>query len=219
VIEVGQLFVDAFFIVVVFGTIGGIAWKVRKDDVDDATDMRSVPLVRIADVRDQQMVRLAGRVVTEEGALLDAPVSGRPCVAFGLQFGAHGKLIIDRNDSTCFVLEDGSGLAHVVEEIKIPLLATRMEGTAATSDEVPATLAAWLEENHASDEWRSRRDLHWLETRVEPGDEVAVVGIAHVGIDVDGDADGYRDAPTLITIESSEDAPLSLSDDPSLRRA
>ena len=219
-IDAGQLFVDCFFSVVVFGTIGGIAWKVRRENVDDVTDMRSVPLVRIADARDEQMVRVAGRVVSDEGELSTAPVSGRPCVAWELRFTAGWSLgrdhIAERNLSVGFAVDDGSGRAHVAANVAVWALATRVEGMG-SGDEVPATLAAWLAENHASDEWRGLRRLRWQETRVEPGDEVAVVGIAHVGVDVHGDAATYRDVPRRVTIAGSDDAPLSLSDDPTLR--
>lgn len=221
-IDAGQIVVDVFFSLVVFGTIGGIAWKVRREDVDDVSDMRSVALVRISDARDEEMVRVTGRVVPDEGELATAPVSGRPCVAFQLWVTAGWSLgrdrIIERDFCFSFFVDDGSGRARIAERPAVWALATRVEGMGG-GDEVPATLAAWLEENHASDEWRSLRRLRWREARIEPGDEVAVVGIAHVGIDVHGDAATYRDVPKSVTIDGSADAPLSLGDDPSLRRA
>ena len=219
-IDGGLIFVDLFFGVVIFGGIGGIVWKVRREDVDDVTDMRSVALVRIADAGDEQMVRVAGRVVPGEGGLVKAPVSGRPCVAWQLRLTAGWSLGRDRivESDLCvgFVLDDGSGPARVGYKVAVWALARRVEG-AGSGDDVPATLAAWLAENHASDDWRDARRLRWSETRVEPGDEVAVVGIAHVGVDGDGEAATYRDVPKSVTIEGSDDAPLSLSDDPSLR--
>jgi hypothetical protein len=207
----------------VFGSIGGIAWKIRRDSaevLDDVGDMRTVPLVRIGEARDEQMVRFAGRVVVDDVEIPMAPVSGRPCVAWQLSITAPWKLgrdvILERNGCSSFLIDDGSGRARVVGNPKVWALATRLEGQG-SGDDVPPTLAAWLEENHASDEWRDLPELRWSETRVEPGDELAVVGIAHVRIDVDGDSAGYRDAPMLITVEDSDDAPLSLGDDASLR--
>ena len=218
-IEVGQLLGSLFFGSLVFGGIGAIAWKIRRDSVDDVTDMRSVALVRVVDARDEQMVRVAGRVVAEDGALLTAPVSGRPCVAWELSFTTPafgGERIMDRRDTVGFIVEDDSGRAHVAAEIAVWALQARAEGEGPGKD-VPPTLAAWLAENHASDQWREIRRLRWRETRVEPGDQIAVVGIAHVSIDSEGEAATYRDAPTRVVIDGSDDAPLSIADDPSLR--
>jgi len=145
-IDVGDLVGRLFGGLIFFGAIGGIVWKIRRDNVDDVTDMRSVPLLRIADARDEQMVRVAGRVVPDEGQLLTAPVSGRPCVAWELHFTASWSMgrdaLIDRNGSVGFILDDGSGRAHVGFDLKVWALTAREEGRADSGDEVPATLAA-----------------------------------------------------------------------------
>ena len=219
--DVGDLLARLFFGGLVLGPIGLIAWKIRRDLVDDVADMRSVALVRIANAGDEQMVRVAGRVVADHGERLTAPVSGRACVAWELRFTTASRLdgcIIDRREAVGFVLDDGSGRAHVAGSVAIWALSARSEGEGeGAGDDVPPPLAAWLAENHASDEWRQMRRLRWRETRVEPSDEIAVVGIAHVGVDTEGEAATYRDAPRRVTIDGSDDAPLSIGDHPSLR--
>ena len=111
--DVGTLLGLAAFGVLVFGGIGGIVWKIRREDVDDVTDMRSVPLVRIADAKDEQMVRVAGRVAADHGELLTAPVSGRRCVAWQLALTAPwwrgGDPVVDRDDNISFLNDDASG--------------------------------------------------------------------------------------------------------------
>lgn len=218
-IDVGLLVGELVFGVLVFGGIGGIVWKIRRDDVDDVTDMRSVPVVRIADAKDEQMVRVVGRVVTDHGELVTAPVSGRPCVAWQLHLTAPWTMgrdhILDRDDSVGFVIDDGTGRAQVAASFAVLALATRDEADG-PPEFVPPSLAAWLAENYSSDEWRDLRRLRWQETRVEPGDLVAVVGIARVAIDMHGEAATYRDVPKRVVIDGSDDAPLSLSDDKSL---
>jgi len=217
--DIGSVLGLVFFGVLVFGGIGATVWKIRRDDVDDVTDMRSVQLVRIADAKDQQMVRVVGRVVADPGEMTTAPVSGRPSVAWRLQLTAPWTMgrdsVVERDDSRAFAIDDGTGRAHIMGSFKIWALATRAEGEGSV-DDMPPSLPAWLDENYSSDEWRALRKLRWQETRVEPGDTVCVVGIARVVVDQEGDAATYRDMPRRVELVGSDDAPLSISDDKTL---
>ena len=83
-------------------------------------------------------------------------------------------------------------------------------------DELPAAFQEWLEEAHASDDWRREKKLRCIERRIDPGDLIALVGLCSREIDGDGAGGGYRDAPSRLVFETAEGAPLSLSDDKSL---
>ena len=183
-------------------------------DLDDTRDMRSVGRARASNAREGAVVRVVGRV-TAGGELLIAPVSGRPCVAYEFEVRPKGEERIGGDcSSRPFGLDDEGTRAATSSACRVMALRRRIEERG-TGDDVPAPLAAWLEENHSSDEWRSMRKLTWWESRVEPGDTVAVVGVARRQIDPDGEA-GYRDAPTVLMLDDADDAPLSVGDDPSL---
>ena len=199
------------------GLVGGVVLLVRalKRDLDDVGDMRSVARAHAAVAREGAVVRVVGRVVDHGGEMLVAPVSGRRCVAyeFELRYG-NGERILGDHASIPFMLDDGGTRAGTSSACRILALRPRVDERSRPED-VPASFAAWLEDNHASDEWRHERELQWWESRIELGDTVAVVGVARREIAQEGEG-GYRDAPTLLMLDDADDAPLSLGDDPSL---
>jgi len=214
--------VDLVSITVGFGVIavvgGGFSFLSRafkRDIEDDVADMRSVARAHAAAAREGAVVRVVGRVV-DQGELLVAPVSDRRCVAYELE---HCYRNGERNIGDCasvpFLLDDDGG-ARAATSSACRVLALRLRiDERGRPDDLPAPFAAWLEENHSSDEWRHERRLSWWESRVEPGDRVAIVGVARREIAQQGNG-GYRDAPTLLMLDHADDAPLSIGDDPSL---
>ena len=207
---------------VFLGLFGGlvtfIVLRIKRDvaHVDDIADMRSVPLVRLGEILAEDVVRAAGTVAPAD-SLLVAPVSGRPCVYYEVvvRLAYDAEPIIASSDICAFDLDDGSGRAYVQPPCPIIIVAERVRDTGAP-ESVPATLQAWLEENHASDDWREAKRLHWSERRIEPGDRLGLVGFARREVAREGALGGYRDAPSQVVFETDERAPLSLSDDASL---
>jgi hypothetical protein len=65
------------------GVIFAIVHKMRRDlaHVDDIADMRSVPLVPLQEIAEDDVVRVAGTVAPAD-PLLVSPVSGRRCVHY-----------------------------------------------------------------------------------------------------------------------------------------
>jgi hypothetical protein len=201
----------------VFAAMGGLfALVVRslKRGLDDVADMRSVARAHASQAREGAVVRVVGRVLDQDPMLV-APVSGRRCVAydFELRYG-NGELITAGSASVPFILDDEGARAVTSAACRVLALRRRLDERS-RPEELPVAFAAWLEENHASDEWRLERALRWRESRVEPGDRVAVVGVARREIAQQGQG-GYRDAPTLLMLDDADDAPLSIGDDPSL---
>jgi hypothetical protein len=203
------------------GIVGAVALVGRKmkrdaDALSDVADMRSVALVRLGDVEDEAMVRVVGRVAPYDRPVT-APVSGRPCVAYAVELyvGGNVRPLVTGGEVRAFYVEDGGVRALVQPPCPIVALTARHEGRRTPAELTPA-FAAWLEENHASDDWRHEKRLRFVEHRLEPGERAAIVGVARREVDGDAAFAGYREPPQLVVFETADDAPLSVSDDPSL---
>ena len=221
VLDLGSLFGALAFVGLLGGGVVAVARLIRRD-ADAIGDMRSVTRARLGEAREDAVVRVTARVVAAAGGeLLVAPVSGAPCVAYEcwLGFGRHTRIAEEpiKHDRSIvpFVVDDGSAHGRVEANVQVLVLRRRVEGEGGP-DDVPPPFARWLEENHSSDEWRHARQLFWWEKRLAPGDRVSIVGVVRRQIDPDGDSGGYRDAPMTVTLADADDAPLSVSDDPSL---
>jgi hypothetical protein len=213
-IDVGGLMIATL----VFGPILAIAVKIKHDAaaLDDVNDMRTVPLMRLADAARTmpELVRVAGRAVAHEPRR--APISGRPAVACVIELyrdGAREPFVSDVLVEP-FLVEDEGGRARVEPPFQVLALSPRLSGRGC--DGLPAAFQAWVDERWDYDDWRAARRLRWIERRIEPGERVAVVGLARRELGGDGGGGNYREAPSTVVIESDDGAPLSLSDHPSL---
>jgi len=126
---------------------------------------------------------VVGRV--EADALLEAPLSGRPCVAFRLCGTARGDRVDDAAAVSFTVVTDGG------ERVRVLAPPARVEiATRATTPEAGAgeRLRAFLEERGLDP-----RDARVDEGRLVPGDRVYISGAPTVVADPAGPS-GYRDA-------------------------
>jgi hypothetical protein len=213
----------------VLGPLGVLAiaaaavWKLRRenvverDDVDDVVDMRSVRRVRLASIAGEDLVRVAG-VVSSTAAPLTAPLSGRACVAWVIELRGPGldvRVFFSDRAVGAFTIEEEGMRARIEPPCEVLALSVRLR-TRVRPELLPSAFRQWLEEAHSGDEWEHMSRLEVRERRIEPGEPIAVVGLARRGRDGDGLAAGYRDAPEVVLFENAEGAPLSLSDHPSL---
>ena len=207
--------------VAAFGALGGlVTLAVRKMSRDAAqlgpdAEMRAVKLVPIGKVEPEYLVRVAG-VATPAGNIAETMVGKRPFVAyrFELFVPGHSSSLEQRSDGA-FYIDDGSGRARVEPPYDVTTLTTRTQGVF-SADELPPAVRAFLEEATAGDDWRTSKHLRWIESWVEPGERVCVVGAATLRVDEGGGAGDYRQSAELLTFETADDAPLAISDDPTL---
>jgi hypothetical protein len=204
----------------VIGPIVFIGWRIKRDDaeLDPVNDMRSVRRVRIGAISAESLVRIAGRVAPRE-ALVTAPLSGRPCVAYDLEIDLARERTSVRRDScfTPFYVQDESGRALILPPCLVVVLAERARVESIVRDLPPAVQAQIGEqyEEYPEYDWRSFR-VRAVERRIEPGEQLTVVGWARRSTIADDAAAGYRDSSDVVVVESEEGAPLSISDDESL---
>ena len=148
---------------------------------------KRTPVVRIADVRDGQFVRIAGRIV--DGEPLTAPITARTCVCFDAGVFGHAQLdrrrdvigepmfawqtLTRRLHGRPFVVDDGSGTALVdprgaVVQLRLDVRTDSLTGY----PEADAELAAL----------RGQHDkIEWGEGVLQVGEDVVALARAMVG--------------------------------------
>lgn len=159
---------------------------------------------------DGEPVTLRGTVRALE-PLLEAPLSGKPCVAFEAHlkiFEMHGRNRILVDDAyqlklASFVLETAHGPVIVEGEFAelempaVPLIPRKLERERAFA------------RAHGKTEV-SLRAASTEELVVEPGSKVAVHGVVRFEANPDADA-GYRDAPPRVRLIGHDKHPLTIA--------
>src|SRR5262245_52928592 len=129
---------------------------------------------RIQELGDDERSKIVGRV-RATGELVDAPVSGRPCVAFAVSVIVHGyntSKTFRETSAVAFSLEDDSGRALVDPSdarIAVDGPATVQAGT--LDDPIPSAVALLERHGHHF----GRGTVFYREAIVRDGDTVAVL--------------------------------------------
>ena len=209
--------------VVSLGTLGGVvalgALGVRKVNRDaDAcgpiAEMRAVKSQSIGNIAPEYLVRVSG-VARPQADVQRTLIGGRPYVAYRLEIFIVGHTLLETTRVQPFYVDDGSGRALVQPPCAVVELTKRAHGDCRGA-ELPPSVREWLEDATASDEWRTVRHLQWVERWIEPGERVCIVGATTSQVDESGAVSDYRQSAELLTFETADDAPLSVSDDPTL---
>lgn len=190
--------------------------------------MRALPVRRFDDVLPGEKVRIVGEV--EALRAIAAPLSGRACVYWRVHVeeyrrsGKNGRwhTIVDEHEGVDFLVRDGDQKALVKTSFVHPVLERDGSWSSGVLNEASPALKAFLaERGHSTEGWIFNKNMRYREGVAEPGEEVAVVGIARRERDPDEQArpDGYREVamPERLVMDAPEDGPLLLSDEPSMR--
>jgi hypothetical protein len=185
------------------------------------------PRARIREMRDG-LVRVTGQV-RSHGALLRAPVSGRPCVAFHVlveervPFQSQDSgwtVLLDLQDACPFSIVDDSDQATVDTSGPMELALEGLRGPMPRLD--PANRAQ-LERVKRLLESRGfslrtlfgfPRTFLYEETIVAEGEKISVDGLGIHEVTLDGQRGGPRD-PVHVVLRGTEEEPLVISDPPS----
>src|SRR5262245_21217315 len=179
--------------------------------------LRKSAAKRIQDLADDERAKVVGRA-RAVGDLVDAPISGRPCIAFAENVVVHGgntSKTFRVTGGAPFMLEDDSGRA-LVDPAKARIsLETANSVQAGTLDD-PIPSAAALLERHGQ-RLGSFREVFYREAVIVDGDRLAVLGAGTREPDPDAPpAESYRGDPkTRLRLTSSKKHPLVITDDPS----
>jgi hypothetical protein len=186
--------------------------------------LRKAPRVPIAQAKDGEVAKLAGRLRLVD-APLTAPLTGRPCAYFRTmveQQKSRGKssywdTIIEESDfSARLVIEDGTGSALV--ELTYPLVVLNMDThlrSGFLNDATPE-LGTFLSRHGVSSQgWVFNKTLRYKEGALEEGEKVAVFGLCRREPDPDPQAGGgYRDRPMRLRVVDPPDGEMLISDEP-----
>ena len=188
--------------------------------------MKKVPRRAIAEVIQGERVRVVGEVSLAEP--VEAPLSGRPCAYWRVLVEQHvsrgkssyWKTLVDEEEGTDFFLHDGTGKALVKTVHTEVVLERDHSGGSGFMNDPSEVLEQFLaERGHDTKGWFFNKRIRFREGVAEPGETVAVVGVAHWERDPDESAragDGYREAqsPRRLVLSAPEDGtPLMLSDE------
>ena len=178
--------------------------------------LRKSAAKRIQELADDELAKVVGRA-RPVGDLVDAPISGRPCIAFAVSVIVHGhnsSKTIRETGGAPFVLEDDSGRALVdPTDAQISLESATHVQAGTIDDPIPS--AAELLVRHGA-RLGGFRDVFYREAVILDGDKLAVLGAGTREPDPDAPpAESYRGDPkTRLRLTSSRKYPLWISDDP-----
>lgn len=193
------------------GGAGAAYWM--SADARVRRELRHARRVALADVKDGELVRVTGRVRALESGLR-APLSGRRCV----YYLATAEPVHDRRGSfdwgevreeryVDFLVEDASGSARVSMRAPRVAIVRDLHTRSGTFDDANEAEEAFLRRYGAksTSELGLNRDLRYYEGALEVGEEVTVLGRAHVAV---------REGLRVVTLEAPAGGSVLVSDDP-----
>jgi len=166
-------------------------------------------------------VRVTGRI-HRDAKLLEAPLSGRPCVVYELVIDELSsgspslwQRFLDLRQACPFLLEDDSGTARI-DTAGAGFVALIHDRVGVTSGIYPGNhleLSMVLESCGVLPmTWLGRwRPLRYAEGVLEPGELVTVGGNGAREIDPGGDRPSVRSPPQRLVIRGSEEEPLLIT--------
>lgn len=187
-------------------------------------ELRSAPLVDIAELREGRTGRIVGRV--GDGETLQAPFTGRSCVFYEAsveEYRSSGKTgswrqVVREAMGVRFVLDDGTGRAIIDPSgarVAVDLDMTTRSGT--FDDATPIEEQFLTRHGLRSTGWVFNKSLRYREGVIEVGETIAVMGqgVREPDPDAVGKVGGYRSGPpTRLRLGGSARHPILLSDAP-----
>lgn len=193
------------------GGAGAAYWM--SADARVRRELRQARRVALADVKDGEIVRVTGRVRAIETGLR-APLSGRHCV----YYLATAEPVHDRRGSSGwgevreeryvdFLVEDASGAARVSMRAPRVAIVRDLHTRSGTFDDANEAEEVFLRRYGAksTSELGLNRDLRYFEGALEVGEEVTVLGRAHIEV---------REGQRVVTLEAPPGGSVLVSDDP-----
>ena len=180
--------------------------------------IKNTPVVSVADIQEGTLVKVVGAVDCASEPM-QAPLSGRACTFFRIkvsEYRRRGKnsswvTIIDDTDGIEFIVSDSTGGAFVDPSLVRAVLDQDAKFNSGLMSGAGENLEAYLSAHGRSSKGIVfNKSMKYHEGIVEPGEVVAVVGIAH------WDTAG-RDR--VLRIKAPDDGPVLLTDMPKYTRS
>ena len=213
----GSLIVLVVGVVAAVMTVAGIVSN-RSERLDGQASRRAsprrelmqLPATPIAAVKNGDRVRIQGQVLAR-GPLRISPVSERACVGFrltidaGQQSPSHRVLEQEEFDSVVVADATGEAVLHAPFTLELSPYDAR-------SENVPQAVVDLVKQTSANlTMFGVLNQLFYVETVLEPGDEIIAVGRATVEIDPVGRAPSHREPPVVCHLKGA-DEPVVIAD-------
>ena len=180
--------------------------------------MRGLPWTRIADLPEDTLGKVSA-IVRPHGAVIEAPVSGRPCVYYSViveeeRTTGATALLAREQDCATFTLED-----HGAHAIVAPVAATFWVGfdyieEVRLARELSPRARELCARHHAAFHYWTSKEVRVREAVIELDDRIAVVGAGVREPVRPGEARLYRDADTnVLRLAGAPRFPLLVSDE------
>lgn len=193
-------FIEALWTAIGMGAASAIIWwRVGSSRRGALGELARVPRQEVEWVREGETVRIVGVVETTQPPL-EAPLSGRPCLAWTVVAWLRGPSrpneTIDR--AVDLIVRDSSGTAFAVS----PQAALVLDETSnyGRLEQPPGKLAGLI----SADAWEARdSELRFQEGVIKAGDEVALIGKARWQADPEGGGGNYREPPKRLVLDGA----------------
>lgn len=208
-------------VAVSIGAITGLSWWFSSEQVTRRALAR-VKATSVRDAKDGEIVKVVGRAIPM-GPLLRAPVSERACLAWSIAIqvrrGAgknrRWREVHQGSDALAFLLEDDTGQARIdVHRARIVLSEDHRAAHGGSWSDGSEDLLAYCAEQgiDTSTFVGGSVPVRSREGAIDPGETVAVMGVARWEEDPSASGDGYRSVGKRLVLEAPADAPLLVSD-------
>ncbi len=180
--------------------------------------LRQAPSLPLADLPESAWARVSGVVALLDGRVLEAPLSGRPCVYYAVRVDSlvapqRFNTLMRQRDAVPFIIEE-RGHRAVVDPTHARVSAeidyTSRSAAAHDADRRQRALLA----NRVGLQYMQSSRLLYYESIIEAGEPVAVLGAGTREADPDAAPNAYREMATRIQLAGSQRYPIIICDRP-----
>lgn len=207
-------------LVALFGRIPG-ALRRRSAERRHRKMMRKAPAYSLAAFPENTFGKIVGRVRPFDRRVLEAPISGRPCVYYEVAIDTVVedsllKTLATDQDAVSFLVEDESARGLVSPDNAVFSTEVDVMSTATMDDPQGRERDLLIKHGLAGKRVAFADGLRFRESVIELDELVAIYGGGVREPDPDAPVGGaYRDArPTRLCLTGTERFPLLVSDDP-----
>lgn len=183
----------------------------------DVRTRRALTKRRVTPIRGLRVgyvARVRGRVVASDDTL-EAPLSGRVCVYYlatadqrtSTSSGSGWREVVHEERYVDFVVDDGTGVLHVSMSVPRVAVVRDVHTCSGTFDDANGREEAFLARHglKSTNLLGLNTDLRYREGVIEAGEEVTALGLVREEV---------RAGRRVLVLDTLEDGPLYLSDDP-----
>ncbi|UTW61420.1 hypothetical protein KFE98_15585 [bacterium SCSIO 12741] len=181
--------------------------------------LKKVPIKRINEVKNDEYVRISGRVMNSSNGLA-APLSGRPCTYHHTlvtrKNGKNRETLIDNEEAINFFVHSDGGVALVNVLYYKGFLVKDGKFKSGFLDDVEENMDELLQRfGHSSTNFFGfNHSIQYNEGVLEPGEEVTVAGFG------EWVPNTFKEVPPevkqVLILDGSVDNPVLISDDPGM---